>query len=279
LQQVASGYRCSLSTKGRIKEFIARVVVAAHGSWEPSALLMNRRRHGPTDLLAFKAHLEDCVLPPDLMPLLVFPGGYGGMVHTDNGRVTLSCCVRRDELQRSRRAYPQLGAGAAVFEHIRKSCAAVCDATKYARVIGGWLSAGPIRPGFHSQLANGIFRIGNAAGEAHPIIAEGISMAMQSAWLLSRQLIAEQDDILGKRSNVKSGRRYHNEWKNCFAARIRAASVFARVMLEPRAVSLIMPLLELCPRTLTFAAQLSGKTNYIVASRGRSQPAQAHSVS
>ena len=27
------------------------------------------------------------------MPLMVFPGGYGGMVHSDHGRVSLSCCI------------------------------------------------------------------------------------------------------------------------------------------------------------------------------------------
>ena len=31
------------------------------------------------------------------------PGGYGGMVHSDHGRVSLSCCVRRDQLDACRR--------------------------------------------------------------------------------------------------------------------------------------------------------------------------------
>ena len=41
--------------------------------------------------------------------------------------------------------------------------------------------------------------IGNAAAEAHPIIGEGISMAMQSAWLLCVRLIA------AGRSNASPG--------------------------------------------------------------------------
>jgi flavin-dependent dehydrogenase len=37
------------------------------------------------------------------------------------------------------------------------------------------------------------FLIGNIAGEAHPIVAEGISMAMQSGWLLARLLLGRGD--------------------------------------------------------------------------------------
>ena len=56
-------------------------LIAAHGSWERSTLpTLPARPHQASDLLAFKAHFDDCDLPPDLMPLLAFPGGYGGMV-------------------------------------------------------------------------------------------------------------------------------------------------------------------------------------------------------
>src|SRR5262245_3831667 len=90
-------------------ELVARVVVAAHGSWEPGPLPTQppRRPPRPGDLFGFKAHFRNSDLPAGLMPLLVFPGGYGGMVHTDAGRVSLSCCVRRDRLASLRR-----GAGA-----------------------------------------------------------------------------------------------------------------------------------------------------------------------
>jgi len=82
---------------GETRELAARTVIAASGSWErgPSPL-PHARDHQPSDLLAFKAHFTDCALPSDLMPLLAFPGGYGGMVHSDGGRTSLSCCIRRD---------------------------------------------------------------------------------------------------------------------------------------------------------------------------------------
>ena len=47
--------------------------------------------------------------------------------------------------------------------------------------LGAWLSAGPIRPGIRSGGRRGIFRAGNCAGEAHPVIAEGISICPETA--------------------------------------------------------------------------------------------------
>ena len=89
---------------GKSSELTAPLIIAAHGSWENGSLPTQAAApHRPADLLGFKAHFTNSDLPADLMPLLAFPGGYGGMVHTDGGRVSLSCCIRRDTLQQCRR--------------------------------------------------------------------------------------------------------------------------------------------------------------------------------
>ena len=71
----------------------------------------------------------------------------------------------------------------------RRSCAANAPACAAALAgaerEGPWLATGPIRPGVRLGHGDGIFRIGNAAGEAHPIVGEGISMAIQSAFVLA----------------------------------------------------------------------------------------------
>ncbi len=93
------------------------MVVAAHGSWERGELPSHLpKRRAPSDLLGFKAHFRDAALAPDLMPLLAFPGGYGGMVWADEGRLSLSCCLRRDALETIRR--PGESAGDAVARHL-----------------------------------------------------------------------------------------------------------------------------------------------------------------
>src|SRR6266705_2046428 len=125
LQQSKDGYVCRIGAQktgaGRT-ELFARVVIAAHGSWERGPLPNEvAPAHAPADLLAFKAHFRDADLSADLMPLIVFPGGYGGMVVSDGGRVSLSCCIRRDALRQCRERYRSRSAAEAVLAHIEAS--------------------------------------------------------------------------------------------------------------------------------------------------------------
>jgi flavin-dependent dehydrogenase len=103
LSSNADGFTASLEShqSPRSQQVEARVVIAAHGSWEIGPLATERQPSAsrPGDLLAFKAHFRRSNLPAGWMPLLSFPGGYGGMVHCDNGRTSLSCCIRRDQLE------------------------------------------------------------------------------------------------------------------------------------------------------------------------------------
>jgi flavin-dependent dehydrogenase len=245
-----------------------RIVIAAHGSWEPGPMPTQSRRYPPraSDLFAFKAHFRDAKLPSDLMPLIIFPHGYGGMVHTDHDRVSLSCCIRRDALEECRRTWGNAReparAGAAVFAHIRASCVGVRDALSGATLDGAWLSAGPIRPGIRPFGTERIFTVGNAAGEAHPIVAEGISMAIQSAWLLCDLLAARKDAILAADAGsalATIGRDYERSWRRNFLTRIHTAALFAQLSMRPATAKRVVALSRRAPAILTFGARWSGK--------------------
>ena len=245
----------------------ARIIVSAHGSWEPGKLPTQSARlsNSPSDLLGFKAHFRDSNLADGLMPLLAFPGGYGGMVHCENGKVSLSCCIRRDVLTQLRTIDPA-DAGEVVFEHILKSCRGVRESLSGADREGSWLSAGPIRPGIRIGAPPGIFRIGNAAGEAHPVVAEGISMAMQSAWLLSSRLIAWRRAGAVHSSLSQVSGDYTDAWRRSFASRIHASRAIARWAMSPSMFRPTLPLLRTFPQILSWGARVSGKTRLVVTS-------------
>ena len=62
----------------------APVLIAAHGSWERGSLPTQLGKvRNPSDLLGFKTHFRGVTMAPDLMPLLAFPGGYGGLAWAD----------------------------------------------------------------------------------------------------------------------------------------------------------------------------------------------------
>ncbi len=259
----ADGFDCTAVSKDsrEIAQLRARIIIAAHGSWE-RGLLPTQHPHRPpraADLFAFKAHFRSSNLPPGLMPLLAFPGGYGGMVHSDDGRTSLSCCIRRDHLERCRRQWEGMKAAEAVFAHIRASCRGVREGLFNAALDGAWLSAGPIQPGIRKLFKDGIFTVGNAAGEAHPIVAEGISMAIQSAWLLCERLITSRDALVSARAMDQIGQDYAADWRSNFARRIHAAAAFAHLAMHPVTAKLACALLQRAPAMLTLGAHLSGK--------------------
>ena len=158
----------------------APVMIAAHGSWELLPQERERRRlaRKASDLFAFKANFRGTSLCEGLLPVLAFEGGYGGMVVADDGVTTLACCIRADRLDAARRAARGARAGDAVEALLKRECAGVREVLTGASRDDAWLAAGPIDPGVRLRADDTVFRIGNAAGEAHPIIGEGISMAL-----------------------------------------------------------------------------------------------------
>ncbi|UVK46640.1 FAD-dependent monooxygenase [Mesorhizobium sp. AR07] len=248
-----------ITTKDDQTVVVAPVVIAAHGSWEQGRLPTNLPKSiTPHDLFGFKAHFKGASLAQDLMPLLVFPGGYGGMVWADQDRMSLSCCVRRDLLTRLRENGAALSAGQAVHAHILASCPSVVSVIGGATLDGEWLAAGPIRPGIRPRFADDIFRVGNIAGESHPIIAEGISMALQSSWLLASELA--RFDRWDRAERIAAGSRYSKAWSKQFATRIRAAAVLARIAVLPHSTAVMKAFVGRFPSSLTIGARLTGKT-------------------
>ena len=276
VEKTAGGYLCTPVAKERressegaaVGNLWARIVIAAHGSWESGSMPTQIRRSPSraSDLFAFKAHFRDGALPSGLMPLLIFPDGYGGMVQTDGGRVSLSCCIRRDALERCRRRWGSAGeparAAAAVLAHVQASCLGVREVLASASLDGAWLSAGPIRPGIRPFAHEGIFAVGNAAGEAHPIVAEGISMAIQSAWLLCEHLAVRNEGALTAgmpEALAAIARDYERSWRRNFATRIHAAALFAHLAMRPAAARWLVASAKRAPALLTYGARWSGK--------------------
>jgi menaquinone-9 beta-reductase len=269
------GHLCELSSRSSraFATLFAPIVIEANGSWESDPFVRERRRSPsrPSDLFAFKANFEGADLAADLLPLLAFPGGYGGMVTAGQGILTLSCCIRRDELRECRVQARDASAGEAVQAHLEAHCAGARRALRDARRAGNWLAVGPIRPGIRpASRGEGRFAIGNAAGEAHPIVAEGISMAIQSAWLLCERLIAQGDRARASHAQRAIARDYAAAWRRSFTTRIRAAALFAHLAMRPHAARVLLPLLRRHPSIVTVGARLSGKVRRSV-DLGRTQ--------
>ncbi len=243
----------------------ASMVVDAHGSWERGPDYDAREQASDEtlqpqseDLLAFKASFEDSTLEPGVLPVLCLPGGYGGMVLSDRGRTTVACCIRRDTLRHWRATVGEGSAGDAVDGYLRSSCAGVASALSTAHRREPWLAVGALRTGFHRSGPRGVLRIGNAAAEAHPLIGEGICMALQSAAVLA-SLCAKRPTELNAPFILHLQRTQQLVCRRGFAARMRRAQLFAQVAMRPALAAVAAVLMKSCPHALTTGAALAGK--------------------
>ena len=263
VERHGSVFACRIESRGSGESRVLQssIMIDAGGSWEPRGSEGGQARGnaGSGDLLAFKRHFTDTTLPVGLMPLLAFPGGYGGLVHSDADRVSLSCCIRRDRLVDCRRRFPQRRAGDAVLAHILQYCRGARDALTAAAPAHSWLGAGPLCPGIRDAHQDGIFKVGNAAGEAHPVVAEGISMAIQGAWLLS-DLLLRHRQVPAATDLASVGAAYRHAWRAAFSTRIRFAALCAQLAMRPAMAAGILRLLQTYPALLTRCARISGKT-------------------
>ncbi|MEO8307847.1 MAG: NAD(P)/FAD-dependent oxidoreductase [Pseudomonadota bacterium] len=245
----------------------AAVIIDAHGSWEhgPRRLVANAPRD-PTervaqasDLFGFKASFCNTSLSPGWLPVFALNGGYGGMVVANAGRTTLALCMRRDTLRRVRMRYPGVAAGVALEHHLRTSCQGVREALQNGQRQGAWLSIGPLQTGTRLTDTPGIYRVGNAAGEAHPLVGEGMTMALQSARALTRHLIeyaARKGDV---RQHQAAARAYAHSWRQLFSSRLRVAGCYAQIAMQPALSEPVGKLLNHWPGLLTAAAAFAGK--------------------
>lgn len=256
-------FRCHIGMMHSAKSGVltAPVLIDAHGSWEkmPVDGMKQRLPQRGSDLFAFKANFAQANLEPGLLPVLAFPGGYGGMVVGSHATATLAFCMRRDMLARCRKMLPGSGAAQAAAAYVANACHGVRTMLAGARQQGAWLSTGPIRPGIRLQRSGHAFLVGNAAGEAHPIVGEGISMAIQSAWLLAQKLGPHRVDMADKEMQASLRQDYVRAWLQHFAPRIRLAAIFAHIAMRRAPTGCTLPILKACPRLLTHAARWSGK--------------------
>jgi menaquinone-9 beta-reductase len=245
------------------------IVVDAHGSWETGpedrTRLTSRMPRRGSDLFGFKASFANATIPQGLLPVLSFPGGYGGLVMAEDRRLTLAGCIRRDFLAAWRAHVPGTSAGAAFELYLSASCRGVREALSGAVRSGPWLSIGPLQPRIRLRTPDRLFSVGNAAGETHPLIGEGMSMALQSAYLLTGYLTKQPADAIDANRMRAIHQAYRSAWRAAFAVRLRLAAIFAHIAMRPVLSSPVTRLLRAYPQVLTAAAHLAGKARNPVA--------------
>jgi flavin-dependent dehydrogenase len=195
--------------------------------------------------LCFKTHLPAPNLPPNTIAIGGAPGLYVGLVHSSH-QASLAFVVRRDRLDR-------LGSSpndqfAALLHENQGFQNLLADVPPPDR----WLSSGPLSPGVRQLHHDGRFFLGNAAGEVHALVGEGITLALGSATLFANAV-----QRFGP--TPAAGHAYDHAWRRLFFPRYTAAQLFANLLMRPRASALAARCLSPFPPLLHAAIRWAGK--------------------
>jgi flavin-dependent dehydrogenase len=99
---------------------------------------------------------------------------------------------------------------------------------------------------------DGRFFVGNAAGEVHALVGEGITLALRGAAILA-------DTVAALGVGAAAGAAYERAWRREFALRYHAANVFAHVAMRPGVAGVVAGLLDRQPELMRACVASTGK--------------------
>jgi flavin-dependent dehydrogenase len=123
-----------------------------------------------------------------------------------------------------------------------------------AERVSGWQTCQAEPDGKKVFYREGAFYVGDAVSMVHPIIGGGIPIAMQSAQLLSQELV--QGVKLGS-DPAQIARRYEKKWKARFLTRTRFAATLGRIERSPRLTRIVFSSMQLLSGIFPFLVQFS----------------------
>ena len=238
MRKVGAEYAVTISGRARRASRAARAHRdrRAHGSWERAPVA--GRSAAPTRASDFDrlqgAPTRELAWPPGLMPLVLFPGGYGGMVHGDGGaRELLLLHPPRRAAPMPRRA-PRPGRRRGGDRTRRRDLPRRARGARGSASRSGVVVGRPDSARRASARARRPLRDRQHGGRSAPRVAG----RHQHGDPVGTGFSAGTSRGEGALSNaaLESGReeRYRQSWQRHFSTRVRASSLFASLPDVPR---------------------------------------------
>src|SRR5262249_26781565 len=246
----ACGVECVSLPRGETRVFKAPFVVDASGRNSRLSLAPGERIAGTKGrrLYALKAYLQDVELPPERVELYFFQSGYGGLSMVEGNLVNLCFMTTETSIRNAGGDAERI-----MIETIMTNPAARQRLAR-ARVVGRWLSAGPLVFGHRRLSRDGIIGVGDAAGMIDPFTGTGIQIALRSGEILADCIVEALAELHGRRlaplserpprvdatqpPEIQAGERaranYERQYHDEFGSRMRVAGGFRLAAFSPK---------------------------------------------
>jgi flavin-dependent dehydrogenase len=226
--------------------FRAPVIVAADGRRSLVVRDSGRVVRGRTGLVGFKAH-ADGPMPARSQSTLVMhslPDGYIGVCPVEGGRINVCGVMPRQRLRASRGNLAQA---------LRLWIAESGPSQSYLdidREPDGWLTMPEVAIQRSYPRVSGVLYVGDAMGTIEPLTGQGMTMALASARLAARHLLAGTGKSKAEPADRAGQLAYERAWHAQFAATIRASRWMGWLLRHPRVLSAMIAAGEQVPGLL-----------------------------
>lgn len=251
---LAAGSGAEIRRGCAIRRIDAGIVESAAEKFAPGTLLLATGKHEtrglerpapPGTLVGFKTHFrlgsaEHAALAAHV-ELVLFPGGYAGLLPVEGGRANFSLVIEVDILRR-------LGGWPEVLAHVQESCPHLAARLSGAvQLRGAPLSVARMPYGFvhrpaPDDLAN-CYRLGDQAAVIPSFTGDGTAIALHSAALAARCIAAGEGAAF-----------YHRRLRGQVGAQIRRAGWLYRALSLPFLGAVSFSVVETVPASLGFFA-------------------------
>jgi flavin-dependent dehydrogenase len=171
----------------------------------------------------------------EAIELTLFPGGYAGMQHVENGQTVLCVAIQRQAFQRYGGGWP--GLLAQIEQRSRRFTAILAGARP---LLPRPLAVAGVPYGYQTgSLADGLFRLGDQAAVIPSLTGDGMAIALHTGRTAAQTWLAGADSAAYQRTLTQTLRQqmrlagllHHACMSGSFqAAIIRAAALFPSLL-------------------------------------------------
>jgi len=243
----AIGVECVSLPTGVTRVFEAPLIIDASGRNSRLSLAADERVAARKSgrLYALKAHLENVSLPSERVELYFYPAGYGGLSRIEGGLANLCFITTQRSIKEAS------GDAANVMRRSLMKNPVARQRLSEARVVGKWLSAGPLSFGHRPFRRNGVIAIGDAAGMIDPFTGTGIQIALRSGEILAESILEDRAIFKGNTNAAQYHARvrklYEMRYEAEFKNRMAVAAALRFAAFSPRAAGLAAAVFALAP--------------------------------
>ena len=218
------GVRLKIDNQDR--EYEAPITIDATGR----ARILTRKlvhQKAQNELVAFKVHLRNTRVAPNVCEIYSYPDGYGGLSTIESGLSNL-CFITSAEQVKRHYSNPQVVMRETVMKNRRAAYTLESAQAESEWLSASWERFGRQRP----SPARGLLAIGDSAAFIDPFTGSGMLMAFESGELAATVIVQHRDNL------DAVGEKYTAAYVRKFESRLRICGLLRRAAFKPRLAGL-----------------------------------------